>query len=451
MPGLMQGLEIARRAILAHQSALNITGNNLANISTVGYTRQAAILTPSPSERTPEGIIGTGVRMEGVQRARDIFLDVQMRDELGLAGKWQSRAQVLGRVESVLNEPSDQGLGALFDEFWNAWLDLSNQPEDSAARAVVVQRGQALAAGLQQQDSRLQSLLDATDVDLEQRVKHMNSLFSELAGLNAQIAEAETAGGVESNLRDRRDLILDELSRTAGTTNLVRGDGSVVVRMGGRTVVEGNATLPLTLQKFNDGGRVRVRVLFGTDKTQPSSLSGELAGVLEVRDQVMPEFMEKMDRLASALAENVNRLHQAGPSKLPFFRGERAADLAVAPEVAKDTTQINAGSTGDSGDNDIALAIAALRDARVLNRGTASLSASYRSTVVDLGSLGQQAANMNDSQQAAVQSLEAQRQSVIGVNLDEELTRMVTTQKAYEAAARVFSAVSEMLDVLLKM
>src|SRR5512137_1326100 len=107
MPGLMQGLEIARRALLAHQSSLNVTGNNLANVATPGYTRQRAEMIPSPSERTPEGILGTGVVMDGISRLRDVFLDTQIRDEMGLAGKWSARSDILNRVESVLNEPSD--------------------------------------------------------------------------------------------------------------------------------------------------------------------------------------------------------------------------------------------------------------------------------------------------------------------------------------------------------
>jgi flagellar hook-associated protein 1 FlgK len=451
MPGLVQGLEIARRALLAQQSALNVTGNNLANLATPGYTRQSAVLVPTPSERTPEGILGTGVRMDGIQRTRDIFLDAQIRSEMGLSGRWQSRSDLLSRVEEVVDEPSDTGLGNLLDEFWNSWLDLSNQPEDSAARAVVVQRGQSLAEGLRQQDTRLKNLIEATDSDIEQRVDHLNSLFQEVANLNVQIADAEVTGGTEANLRDRRDQILDELARTAGTSTINRSDGSVVVRMGGRSIVEGNSALPITIRRVSDGDAIRLEILLGQDKTAPAYLSGELAGVLEVREQILPDFMKKTDDLARTLTESVNRLHEAGPSRLPFFRGDSAGTLEVAPEVADDTSQVNAGSSGDAGDNDIAIAIAGLRDARVLNRGTSTISGAYRSLVGELGSLGQQAESMTENQNAAVQSLEARRQSVVGVNLDEELTRMVTTQKAYEAAARVFSACEDMLDTLLKM
>jgi flagellar hook-associated protein 1 FlgK len=451
MPGLVQGLEIARRALFAHQASLNVTGNNLANVSTPGYTRQVVDLVPSPSERTPEGVLGTGVLMQGIKRARDIFLDIQIRDEMGLSGKWSARSNILTRVEGVINEPSDDGLGGLLDRFWNSWLDLSNNPEDPAARSVVVQSGVSLADGLRQADFRLRQVIEATDADIEQRVANLNSLFQEAANLNAQIRRAEVGGGIESNLRDRRDLILDELAQKGGATNLVRTDGTVVVRMGGRTVVEGNSSIPLEAQRYSDDGRVRVRIVFSEDKSSPSFLSGELAGLLEARDQVLPDFLDKMDQMTKAITTSVNRLHEAGPSHLPFFRGDRAQTLEVVPEIAGDPSQVNAGTTGDAGDNDIALAVAALRDAPIMSRGTASIPGFFRSFVAEMGSLGQQAKFLSDSQEKAVQSVEAQRQSVIGVNLDEELTRMMTTQKAYQAAARVFSTVSDMLDTLLKM
>jgi flagellar hook-associated protein 1 FlgK len=451
MSGLMQGLEIARRALLAQQAALNVTGNNLANMATPGYTRQSAILVATPSERTPEGILGTGVSMDGIQRARDVFIDRQIRSELGLAGRWQSRSDLLSRVEDVIQEPSDVGLASLLDEFWNSWLDLSNQPEDAAARAVVVQRGQSLAEGFRQEDSRLEGLMESADADLDQRISHLNTLLSEVASLNSQIADAEVGGGIEANLRDSRDQILDELARAAGATSSQRADGTAVVRMAGRTVVDGETATPLAIQRVNDGGQLLVNVLFGSDKTPPAYLSGELAGVLEVRNTILPEFCARLDTLAQALADSVNRLHEAGPSRVLFFRGNSAATLEVTPEVANDPSQVNAGSTGDAGDNDIALAIAGLQDARLIDRGTASISSGYRSLVAGLGSLGQQAQAMSESQDAAVQSLEARRQSVVGVNLDEELTHMVSTQKAYQAAARVFSTVEQMLDVLLNM
>ena len=168
------------------------------------------------------------------------------------------------------------------------------------------------------------------------------------------------------------------------------------------------------------------------------------------RNQDIPAFQSQLDQLASTLASSVNRLHQAGPSRLEFFQGSTAADISVKADLTADPTQVNSGTTGDSGDNDIALAIGALGTAKLMSRGTATLASAYGSQVTSLGALSQQATQTSSNQNAAVQSLQAQRQSVIGVNLNDELTNMITTQQAYQAAARVFSTINSMLDDLLK-
>lgn len=451
MPGLIQGLEIARRALLAHQSAMNITGHNIANVATEGYTRRQAILTPTPPEDTPYGIIGTGVRLDGVRRNRDVFLDVQLRKESSLAGRWESRSEILQQVESVVAEPSDQGLGAFLDEFFNAWLELSNQPEDSSARAVVLQSAATLTQAFHDQDARFEQLLESTDLEVEQRVIDINTKLSDVARLNLQIQQSEISGSLDADLRDLRDVLLDDLAKEAGASYLVRSDGSVVVRLGSRTVVEGTEVDPLATERYTENGRLRIRILHSADRSTPDGLSGRLGGSLEVREEILPDVRAKYDQLAAELARAVNQIHRAGPSGRDFFVGDSASTIEIASEVESDPTQVNAGSSGDPGDNDIALAIADLRNAKVLQRSTASIGDAYRQVVSYVGTLTRQAGTVAGSQRASYEALVNQRASANGVNLDEELTGLVETQKAYEAAARIFTSTSEMIDVLLQM
>jgi flagellar hook-associated protein 1 FlgK len=449
MAGLIQGLEIARRSLLAYQAALNVAGNNAANVAVKGYTRQNPLLVTTPDERTPEGYLGTGVDMAGVTRARDTFLDIQVRQEMSLSGRWQARADMLERVEGLVNEPSDQGLSQLLDQFWNAWLDLSNQPEDPAAKSMVVARGEGLVQGLHDLASQTIALSESADSDLQARVTQVNGRLEEVAKLNVQLTKAEAGGKQEPALRDRRDLILDELANDVGATYVARADGSVAVRVGDRKVVDGEVVQGLAVLQTRRGDRLESRLVYASDSTAPTALGGELGGILEVRDQVLPAFLGQLDQLASTLADSVNRIHVAGPSRLPFFRGNTATNIEVVPELSADSSQVNAGSTGDPGDNDIALAVAALRDARLLNRGTATISTFYQTQVTNLGSLAEQANNGSENQKAAVESIEAQRQSVVGVNLEDELTRMTTLQRAYEAAARVLTVIDSACEALL--
>ncbi|MEZ4654653.1 MAG: flagellar hook-associated protein FlgK [Candidatus Eisenbacteria bacterium] len=451
MPGLIQGLEIARRALLAQQSSLNITGHNIANVATEGYTRRTPILVPMPPEETPQGIIGTGVRLEGVRRNRSFFLDAQLRKEASLSGRWESRSQVLQQIESLVAEPSDGGLGAAFDDFFNSWLELSNQPEDAGTRAVVVQAGQSLARGLQDQDARFEQLLESTDVEVEQRVLEINQSLDEIGRLYVSIQQSEISGTLDADLRDRRDVLLDQLAEDVGAEHLIRADGSVVVRIGPRTVVEGTDVVHLESRPYTVDQRRRVRLVFSSDGRQVEDVGGRLGGLIEVREEIVPDLRSKYDTLAKDLANAVNQIHRAGPSGTPFFSGDSAATLSVDSAVANDVSLVNAGSSGDPGDNDIALALAGLRDARILQRGTATLSDSYRQIVSQVGSLSAQAGTVSGAQQTAYDALKNQRQSVQGVNLDEELTQLVETQKAYEAAAKIFTASADMIDVILRM
>lgn len=451
MPGLIQGLEIARRALLAHQSAMTVTGHNIANVATEGYTRRRPVLTPTVPENTPWGIVGTGVQLEEVHRTRNSFLDDQVRKESALAGSWDARSQILQQVEAVLGEPSDDGIAGLLDQFYNAWLELSNQPEDYGARAVVLQSANGLVQALRDQDSRLDDLIESTDMEVEQRVASINDMLDEVGNLNLAIQQSEVGGSADADLRDRRDVLLDQLAREAGATHLQRADGSVVVRLGGRTVVEGTDVNGLRAERYTADQRLQVRVLFDSDGSAPRELTGEIGGIVSVRDEVLPRFRNQFDSLVAGIAERVNQVHRAGPSGIGFFVGSTVETLDVAPEVVADITRINAGSSGDPGDNDIALAIAALRDERFLERGTATAGDVFRQIVTEVGSLTRQAGAVSGAQSAAYEAVVVQRESVIGVSLDEELTHLVETQKAYEAAARIFSSASEMIDVLLAM
>ncbi|MFN8548458.1 MAG: flagellar hook-associated protein FlgK [Candidatus Eisenbacteria bacterium] len=451
MPGLIAGLEMARRALLAHQSTLAVTGNNIANVATPGYTRQRALLEPSPAEESPEGRLGSGVSFKGIERRRDAFLDSQLREERALLGRWSARADSLSRIENVVNEPSDTGVSELLNQFWNAWLDLSNSPEDLATRSVVVQKADGLVEGFKRQDERLDAILEGSDRELEQLVGTINTRLEELGQLNSQIGTEQSSTQSFAELEDRRDQLIDELAETAGATHVVRADGQTVVRIGSRTVVQGSSVDLLATQRFSSGSAVHTRVVYALDNKEPANLSGRLGGLVEVREEVIPAFRQQMETLALKVADAVNRTHAAGPSRLPFFEGTKIADLAVNKSIVQDPTKVNAGSSGDTGDNDIALAIAALRDTRLLSNSTATPGEFYSSNLASLGSLTQQAGLVASGQSSAVQSLEAQRQSAIGVNLDEELGKLVESQRAYQAAARLFSIFDSLYDTLLQM
>src|SRR5699024_10179737 len=224
-----QGLEVARKALFAQQSALYTTGHNISNVNTEGYSRQrvnfeATTPFPVPSRFQPQlpGQMGTGVQIESVQRMRDQFLDAQYRSEHSKLGYWTTKQEALSRMENLLNEPSDTGLSNRMDLFWQSLQDLADHPENTGARAVVGQRGLALAEtynhlsqnlGAIREDLKNQ-LINSVDNDLSEGnvTSEINLLLNNINELNKNIQEIEPHGYVANDLYDQRDRLIDELS-----------------------------------------------------------------------------------------------------------------------------------------------------------------------------------------------------------------------------------------------
>ncbi|WP_163970550.1 flagellar hook-associated protein FlgK [Oceanobacillus halotolerans] len=213
------GLEMAKQALFAQQSALHTTGHNISNANTDGYTRQRVNFEttspfPSASRNRPNipGQMGTGVEAGTVQRVRDQFLDTQFRSENSKSGYYEAMADATDRMESLLNEPSDSGLSTSMDQFWQSLQDLSVNPENSGARSVVVQRGLALAEAFNYTADSLESIRSDLKNEIEVTTKNANSILEQISGINDQIKQIEPHGYLANDLYDERDRLIDELS-----------------------------------------------------------------------------------------------------------------------------------------------------------------------------------------------------------------------------------------------
>ncbi|WP_209121473.1 flagellar hook-associated protein FlgK [Alkalihalobacillus sp. BA299] len=216
------GLETARRSLMAHQGALQTTGHNIANANTPGYSRQRVNLTPgepfpgqSFSRPGIPGQIGTGVQVDSIQRYREQFLDLQFRNENSKHGFWDARFEALHKMEDILNEPSEDGIAKTMDKFWNALQDLSVHPEDSGARSVVRQQGYALADTFNYAADSLTTVQRDIQKEIDGNVHEMNTLIRQINNINLQIAKVEPHGYVPNDLYDRRDVLVDEISKLA--------------------------------------------------------------------------------------------------------------------------------------------------------------------------------------------------------------------------------------------
>ena len=451
-------LDIARRALSAQQTGINVTAHNIANVNTPGYSRQRVELASTTPSQTDWGLIGTGVSVDGVSRIRDGFIDSELRMEQQNLGRWEYRERVFSEIEDIFNEPSDSGLAAVMNSFWDSWAELANNPQSGSARQSVVQVGEHLVNTFNHLHKRLTDLQENLDNELNVGIEKVNAILHQVADLNEKIATAEGSGIVANDYRDRRDHLLEELSGLVGIGITEKNDGMVTVTLSGRILVERDAVNELgTLER----GINYIAVSDPTwtpDRSIISLEGGRLQSIIEMRDEVIVEQYEKLDELANTLVEQVNALHQTGyglngSTGIDFFDSNTtgARNIALDANILGDTDRIAASSDGSPGDGSIALQIFDLREAKIMSDDSVTADDYFAAMMGTLGVRSQEAMFMRENQELMVEQLNIQQSSVSGVSLDEEMTNLIRYQHAYEAAARLVTTVDEMMKAVLDM
>ncbi len=437
------GLETNLRGLLAQQQALDVTSHNIANASTAGYSRQTAVLVASPAYAMPgvstapagAGQLGTGVDVAAYQRIRDAFLDVQYRAQSMLQGQAQANQDGLQQVQLAFNEqPTSTGLSGLLANYWSAWQNLSNNPEDMGTRQALAQSAASLADGFTSLSGQLSTLQSQTSQNVSDTITQANSFGAQISQLNLTISKLEVSGDTPNDLLDQRDVLLDKLSALGNVSTSAGANGSLNVTFGGASLVTGGTSSTLA----------------ETDLT--GLTSGKLQGLITLRDTTIPGYQGQLNTIASALITKTNAQSGLGfdlngnPGG-PFFSGTDASNISVNPALISNPALIAASSTGAVGDSQNALAIADMQNKAVI--GSSTIDTAYTQLVTQVGSDVQQATNQVSTTTALVNALQSSRQSVSGVNLDEEMTNLITYQRGYQASARALNAIDSMLDQLI--
>lgn len=445
---LFHSLEIGKRALNAQSTAIAITGHNVANIDTPNFARQRAELAVSL-----HGDIASGVNVGEVRQMRDKFLDARLRVQIQDFGKWEAQSNSLSQIEDVLGT-SDSGLSNSLSEFWDGWQDLANQPESESARIAVIERGERLAYHFNKVDSELKQTQVDINAQIEAKIQQINNTAETIGKLNADIAVIEATGGNANDQIDSRAALTDELSRLVNVRTLQGEDGAAKVFIGGFAIVEKTESPQLKMTTFS-GGHATFSNPVLPDGSPVDITSGELSGLMQLRDTTIPEFIDRIDQLAASLINDVNSLHSAGygldnSTGLSFFSGEGATDMTVNSPIKNDPVKLaSSSSINSAGNNEVALSINQLRYAPKFNNGTETYEDYYHATVGMIGVKSQEAQRFADNQQLLVERFEAQRDSVSGVSLDEEMSNLIRFQHAYDAAAKFISVVDEMLETVL--
>lgn len=447
---------IGRSALLAHQAAVQAASNNVANVNTEGYSRRVTMLRSLVGERTQLGEIGRGVVAQNVIRQRDRFLDDHLRAARSQFGEWSLQDSQLEGVDAIFSEAEGSGLGARLDEFFNAWQDLANAPQDSASRSSLRQKSLALLDVFHNLNGQLHDRRQALREQIESTVSEVNSLTRRVAELNNSVRSLGVENNPASSLLDERDAAIDRLSDLVDIDVLPRPDGTVSLYINSKNVVDTNFSEELSTSTTQNGDDFFVDVRISESESL-SSVGGKLGGLLELNNSTLPGYADRLDRLARNVVEQVNNLHRGGfnpngATGVDFFDPTQitAGSINLSAAVQADLNNIAAGATTSLGDNTQALAIADLKNARVSDLG-ATLNDFYTSLIASVGTDAGLARDTSAHYQIVQEQLFAQRESVQGVSLDEEMTNLIRFQHAYEAAARVVQTADEMTQTILQM
>ncbi len=441
------GLSIGLSGLQAHRRALDVTGHNLANVNTPGYSRQRVDLSPITNPTTANifsrsNAAGTGVLAGTAHRLHDQFVETRALQEHGADGALKQSQAVLGQIEMAVNEPSDTGLASQINRFMAAWDDVANRPDDLSARQQLVELGKTLSADFAQLDGSLAALSQNTGRQLDATVADINTSAAAVADLNNRVLAAVNADMPAGDLMDQRDVMIRNLADLVGVTVRPKENGVVDVYLGTTALVRGNRPEALRVDATTTPGTTAVV----WDRLGVSAAAGgQLSALQGAVNSTIPGYRAQLTAVQLQLTSDVNTVHAtgfdlAGTPGLPFFQ-MGPGGIAVNPIIANDPTKVAA-----------AAAPTGLRDGSVAGQ-IADLTgpgSAYNAMVLHLGIESRTVNRQAATQSLVTEHVDSAREATSGVNIDEEMTNMVAIQHAYDASARFITAVDSMLDTLIR-
>lgn len=468
------GLEIGKRAILAQRLGLDATSNNIANVNTPGYARQQVVFTETdPRSLIGKGFIGTGVAVSQIRSFREEYFDREIRGNISRNAGFALDDRTLQRIETLLREPGDGGLDSSMKKFFNAFNDLSLKPEDLGRRNLALEAGRTLAEDFRTTAAAVQDLRKQTSERLATGVGEANRILSDIAELNKQITATKSQSlDTWTTLVNQRSLKLEELAKFGGPLHVsIDNNGHANVSMAGSSVVTGTAANRLKLNETIDISGERTTTLDivnqqGTTLVTIRPESGEFASSLKHLNITLDDkdtsggfsVAKELNIMATALISKVNAITSTGYGlddvSLPtrnFFVGTSAASIDIDSSVKDKPRDIPVSSgAGLAGDNTIARQIVELADNSTFLSNQTPLEY-YANFLNKIAATGADASTGVKVTETVGDQLNAQRESVIGVNLDEEAVNLIKYQRAFEAAARVVNSTNEVLQTVINL
>ncbi|WP_404321171.1 flagellar hook-associated protein FlgK [Arthrobacter luteolus] len=452
------GLNTAYTGLSAARKGLDVVGQNIANVNTPGYTRQrvttSAMGGAAITGKFATGArVGQGVSVDGIARLGSMQLDTRVRATAAASGFSAIRANALAGLETSLNEPGKNGISASLTELWAAWQGVANKPGNEAAATALIGQATTLASQISTGYKAVEEQWTGAYKQLKDMEAELNGTASQIASLNAQIRTVQASGGTANELIDQRNALTTTIAALAGGTVRESGNGMVDVLIDGNAIVSGDIVRPVQVAGGIRMGDEAPRLEWSHRPGTNMAASGEIAGVLSVLAPaadggILASAAEDYNKFAKGLADVVNTAHRKGfnteGKPVGDFFGHTdpaAASLTVLAEKAADI------ATGAAGKGNLDSSIA--DEIAQLGTGPESPDSAWANFVSGIG-----ASTRVEMQQAELAGVAASaaidmQLSNSSVDLDEENLNLLAYQHAYQGAARVMTAIDEMLDTLI--
>lgn len=464
-------MDIGKRSMMNSQTALQTSGHNIANKSTEGYSRQRVEIQTNVPVGMGKLRYGMGSKTAAVTRVSNPYLERQIGNERSLGGFYDGKAEAMGRVESVYNEQQNKGLNQFVADFFASVQEMANTPESLATRTQVRETADFLTKDFKRVNTQLKEITRDLDQQIASQLDEVNGMTKEIATLNEKIQAVELSGGYANDERDRRDLLLKQVGERINIRWAEGADSTVTITAGTTGVLvagyDAKTLVAKPTSETNTKGEGNVDIFYlNKEGAEPVNITsqivgGRVGGALEVRDKVITELLSDLDKMAYSFAANMNAVHRAGFNaynetgmdffELPLGVRHASANLSVSREILDDVGRIaTAGSPGAPGDPRIATRMARLQQEKAMG-GDSTFDEFYNSIVGKVGVQTKRAGTASETQKDIVKQMNNIRESISGVSLDEEATKLIEYQKSFDASARLIRTADEMFDTVLNL
>lgn len=316
MGSTFSGIELGKRSIMAHTDAISTAGHNISNANTEGYSRQRVQLKEfdplyRPDLERPEraGMIGQGIDVQSITRIRDEMLDQRITAQQNQESYWDTRSKYYTMIEQIYNEPDEVSVRSNMDKFWESWQELSVNPESQATRQAVVTRGESLSDSIKSKWENLMGVGSLINSDIDSTVKQINSYANQIAAVNSEIVRSRGIGDNPNDLLDRRDLLVDKLSKLANITTDRRDPDEFMVHLDGKVLVQGGVARNFDLVSLTDNNGYE-KLVWADTREDASVSGGTLGALIELRDVDVRNEIQSLNTMTMNFSDLVNDVHR---------------------------------------------------------------------------------------------------------------------------------------------